>query len=166
MDVFSGDEIISDSFKLEEVFDGVGIEVQSKYITKGGENIDIGCGNAFGGNEDDNDGGDATEKVLDVMDVFQYQESPFTKKDYQNYIKTYMKKVKDFLQEKKPERVQPFMAGATEMVKFVLKNFDEFTFYTPQSYDCENIMILSYYKGEEETPRFLYFADGLREVKL
>ena len=41
-DVFSGDEIISDSYKIEKVFDGVGGEVKARWVTKGGENIDIG----------------------------------------------------------------------------------------------------------------------------
>jgi hypothetical protein len=41
-DVFSKEEIISDSYKIDFVFDGVGGEVQSRFIMRGGENIDIG----------------------------------------------------------------------------------------------------------------------------
>ncbi len=29
----------------------------------------------------------------------------------------------------------------------------------------ENTIILSYYDGEDETPTFVYYIDGLKEVK-
>jgi len=51
---------------------------------------------------------------------------------------------------------------------WVNKNFNELEpeFYTPQSYDVENSIIFSYYKGEDETPTFLYFKSGLKETAL
>lgn len=77
-----------------------------------------------------------------------------------------MKKVKEYLEKSNPERVSGFMKGASEFVKFVLSKFDEFTFYTPESYDTENSIILSYYKNEEdETPHFLILVDGLKGIK-
>ena len=51
------------------------------------------------------------------------------------------------------------------MVKFILANFADMSFYTPESYDNENIIMLSWYKGEDTAPTFLYFLDGLKEVK-
>jgi hypothetical protein len=42
VDVFSGDELCSDSYKIEKVFGDAGIRIKSKYIVVGGENIDIG----------------------------------------------------------------------------------------------------------------------------
>jgi hypothetical protein len=101
-DVFCGDEIISDSYDMNFVFDNVGAEVESKWITVGGENIDIGCGNAFGGNDDE---AAETQKVLDLIDNFKYQETAFTKADYTKYIKGYMKKVKEHLEKTNPDRV-------------------------------------------------------------
>ena len=77
-----------------------------------------------------------------------------------------MKKVLDYLSKEKPERVAGFKKGAAAMVKFINSTFDEFTFYTPESYDTEHSIILSYYKGEDEAPTFLYFMDGLIEKKL
>ena len=41
-DIISNDEIISDSFKINPVFDGVGAEVVSHYVVKGAANVDIG----------------------------------------------------------------------------------------------------------------------------
>jgi len=161
-DIFSGEEIVSDSFKFEYVFDKVGVEIKATFITKKEGEVDIGCGNAFGGNEDDAGDAGEGEKVLDIIDAFKYNESAFTKKDYTTYIKGYMKKVKTYLEEKNPERVKDFITGAGAMVKFILENFEEFTFYTPESYDTENNMILSYYKGEDVAPTFLFFIDGLK----
>ncbi|KAL4512583.1 hypothetical protein ABPG72_020420 [Tetrahymena utriculariae] len=160
-DIFSGEEIISDSFKFEYKFENVGVQIKSAYILKAEGDIDIGCGNAFGGTGEEEGKADA-EKVLDVVDAFKYQETSFGKKDYTTYIKGYMKKVKTYLEEKNPDRVAGFMKGAGEMVKWILENFDEFTFYTPESYDTENSIILSYYNGEEATPTFVYFIDGLK----
>ena len=76
-----------------------------------------------------------------------------------------MKKVKEYLAEKKPERVDGFMKGAQAMVKFIVGQFDEFEFYLPESYETENSVILSYYKEEALTPTFLYFIDGLKAMK-
>lgn len=44
-------DIISDGYKLDKVeeFDGVVYQVQSKMVVKGEVNVDVGCGNAFGG---------------------------------------------------------------------------------------------------------------------
>ena len=52
------------------------------------------------------------------------------------------------------------------MVKDILSNFDEYSFYTPESYDTENSLIMAYYKEEALTPTFRYFMDGLREEKM
>ena len=53
VDVFSGDELCSDSYKLEKVFGEAGMKVKSSYIVSGGETFDVGAGNAFGGAEED-----------------------------------------------------------------------------------------------------------------
>ena len=47
--------------------------MESKYITVGGENIDIGCGNAFGGEGAEEGGDEASAKVLDLVNNFQYK---------------------------------------------------------------------------------------------
>ncbi len=43
-------------------------------VVKGNEDVDIGCGNAFGGaGEEEQVGGAPVEKVIDLVDAFQYQ---------------------------------------------------------------------------------------------
>lgn len=108
-DIFSNEEIVSDSYtaKGEMCFEGAGCKVKSKFMTVGAENIDIGCGNAFGGN-DEEEAGQEGEKVLDLIDTYHYQATSFGKKDYVTYIKGYMKKIKAKLEETNPDRVADF----------------------------------------------------------
>ena len=67
------------------------------------------------------------EKVNNVIDAFLYRDTSFTKADFQNWIKGYMKKLKEHLEANNKERIDGFMKGAKEMVMFVLSKFDEFS---------------------------------------
>lgn len=125
-DIFTDEEIISDSFDINLLFDGACGEVASRYVAKGGVNVDIGKGNQFGGGGEEEEIDDKVEKVIDVVDAFRLNSTSFVKKDYMTYMKKYMKEVKEKLQVTNPGRVEAFQAGATEMVKWILKNFDEF----------------------------------------
>ena len=48
-DVFTGTEILSDSYKQEIIHDGTVIKVKSRLVDKKDDVVDIGCGNAFDG---------------------------------------------------------------------------------------------------------------------
>jgi len=52
-ELFTGTEIITDSFDFESMFDGALVKIKSSYINVGGENYDIGGGNHFGGGGED-----------------------------------------------------------------------------------------------------------------
>lgn len=52
-DIFNDEEFISDSYKFENKFEDVIIEVQSKMVALKEADVDIGCGNAFGGTNED-----------------------------------------------------------------------------------------------------------------
>mmetsp|Transcript_38734 Transcript_38734/g.34429 ORF Transcript_38734/g.34429 Transcript_38734/m.34429 type:complete len:173 (+) Transcript_38734:78-596(+) len=162
-DLFSNDELVSDSFKMEKKFGDVIGEVRSTQVVKGGGEIDIGRGNEFGGGDADEAVDDQVEKVLDLVDNFHLTETSFGKEDYTTYIKQYMKKVKAKLEEKNPDRVKPFMEGAKEAVKWILKNFDEFQFFMGEKMDMDATIVLAYFKDPEAdmTPTFCYFLDGM-----
>lgn len=71
-------EIISDGYKLVPMFDDTCFKVQSKMIVVGEVNVDVGCGNAFGGkNEEEEEGGAQggapVEKVNDLITNFGYE---------------------------------------------------------------------------------------------
>ena len=130
LDLFSGAELVSDSYPSEEIYDGVGLEVKSNMLVKGDVDVDIGCGNAFNNpdeNKEEEGNKEPPEKVNNILDTFQYTEDEnMDKAFYSKYIKEYMKKVLDHLSAKKPDRVEKFKAGAKQMVGWIMGNFDEF----------------------------------------
>lgn len=130
IDVFSGDEMVSDSYKQTLLFNNACLEVQAKYITKGNEKVDVGGGNAFGGGEEEEEEAEG-ETVINVVDAHQLQETQLSKKDFMTMVKAYLKKVVAHLKEKgKEDRVPEFQKGATEMIKFIVGKYDEMMIFT------------------------------------
>ena len=159
IDVFSGDEMVSDSYKSQLIFNDACLEVQAKYITKGNEKIDIG------GDDQDEEEAEG-ETVINVVDAHQLQETQLSKKDFMTMVKAYLKKVVAHLKEKgKEDRVPEFQKGATEMIKFIVGKYDEMMIFTGSSYDTEAGLAFSYTKDGETEPVFLFFVDGMREQK-
>lgn len=67
-------------------------------VVKQDADVDIGCGNAFGGqNEEDGEtggaGGAPVAKVIDLVDAFRYEETSFDLEGFKGYFKNYMKKL-------------------------------------------------------------------------
>eukprot|EP00921_Rhytidocystis_pertsovi_P024840 GHVQ01040010.1.p1 GENE.GHVQ01040010.1~~GHVQ01040010.1.p1 ORF type:complete len:178 (-),score=23.44 GHVQ01040010.1:37-570(-) len=171
-DVFTGDEVCSESYPPLSPYDDasfkdIAFEVLSKRVEKGGEDFGIAnnvdadaeAGTALG------EGADGKETVIDVVDSFKLVECPMGKKDFQAYIRGYMLRLKGHLEKSKPERVEKFMSGAQALVKKILSEFDEYSFYMGESMDAEAGLVISHYVGEEFAPRFIYMIDGLREEK-
>jgi hypothetical protein len=134
--------------------------------------VDVGCGNAFGGkNEEEEQGGNnanatsTIQKVNDLIDGFQYADYNIAKEDYKNYyIKDYLKKA---LEKVPKERHADFKAGVQAFVKFLLTNFDDFTIYTPKDNSTEGALIYSRYVNEEdEAPLFYFIIEGLPNFKV
>lgn len=116
--------------------------------------------------EEDGGGVDnSTETVIDVVDAFRLQETPFSKKEFGTYIKGYMQRVKGHLEKSQPDRVEKFMSGGQALVKKILGQFDDFQFFLGESADCEAGVVFGYYKDGEEAPRLIYIKDGLKEEK-
>ena len=165
IDVFSGDEMVSDSYKQQLIFNNACLEVQAKYITKGHEVVDVGGGNAFGGAPEEEEVPEG-ETVINVVDAHQLQETSFSKKDFMAVVKAYLKRVVAHLKEKgKDDRVAEFQKGATEMIKFIVSKYDEMMIFTGSSYDAEAGLAFSYTKDGETEPVFLFFTDGMKEEK-
>ena len=66
-DLFTGDEVISDSFKQEWLFGDVVFQVQSGLCLKGG----------FALPDDEEGAGDDVEKVNNIIDTYKYNEVAF-----------------------------------------------------------------------------------------
>merc|ERR1711879_508517 len=156
-DCFSGDEVGSDSYPTQE-FDGVVLQLEGKFIMKGGEDFGIET-------EEGDDLEDTQEKVINIVDVHRLVDQNFTKKQYSLHIKGYMKRLKTRLEETNPDRVKDFMTGAASFVNKVLADFDNYTFYTSEATDADAMVILCKWSEDGMTPYFQYFKDGLEEEK-
>lgn len=167
-------DIISDSYPSKSFADGAFIEVQAKKIVKGDVEVDVGCGNAFGGkNEEDEEGGAAAnsevEKVIDVVDAFSLQETSFDKKAWQLAYKSFVDRITEDKVAKKVSEaeLEAFKNGTKAFGKFINSKFADMTIYTPKNYDCENSLVYSYWKNEEdEAPTFVYFLGGMKSYKV
>lgn len=108
---------------------------------------------------------DAAETVIDIVSSFNLSETSLTKKDFTTYIKGYLKRVIEYLQENNPSRVDSFKTESAALVKKILGSFDDYQFYMSESNDFEASLVYAYYKDEETAPRFIYLKDGLKEEK-
>jgi len=161
--------MMGELFKFELLHNDVVMKVKSSYKNKDAVGtVDIGCGNAFGGEEEGGAGGDVPqEKVLDVAFNYNLVETQYSKADFMTYIKNFLKNVKTFLETNgKTDRVAEFQKGANDFIKFVVGKFDDFTFYTGTSENVEGGIALSYWENDSDPgPVFFYFKDALKEVK-
>ena len=137
----TGDEMISDGFKIIEV-DDIAYEVDCQMLTiKEGE-VDIGANASAEEVEEALEDGAMT--VNNVIHSFRLQSTGFDKKSYMTYIKSYMKHIKKHLSETNPDRAAEFEAKATPFVKKILGNFGDYEFYTGESMNPEAGVVLLY----------------------
>ncbi|KAL0489728.1 hypothetical protein AKO1_011567 [Acrasis kona] len=97
-DIFCDDELISDSYKMENI-DDIVYKVESKKVKKGGDE-DYGISN----NAEEEEGGAggsgaSAEMVNEIVQSFNLNEIPYTKKEYLAHIKDYMKRLKEHLEK-------------------------------------------------------------------
>lgn len=178
-DVVTNEELMSDIFKFVLEFEDAIMKVEAHY-KKPDEigDVDIGCGNEFGGGEVDDgpaEAGDQPQKVLDVAANANLESVTMEKKEFMAYIKRYFKKVIAYLTEKHPERIDSFKKGSTEFVKKIVKEFDKAEFYIPQNQAQNEDFEVSTYEGgciiafwEDESapaPVCYLFKDALVEEK-
>jgi len=164
--IFTGDEVLCDNDQPLAVEDDVVYTIKGKYIEIGGEDFGISA------NVDDEAAEGATAegaesgktRVINVVHQNRLSETSFDKKSFMAYIKGYMKKLKEKLDESDKARSAAFMAGAQTFVKKVIAEFDDFQFFLPESNSDEGIIVLAKWVGEEAI--FYYWKDGLRGEKV
>ena len=168
-DIFTNDEIMSDVFKFTLDYDDVIMKVPSRLTSPDNcTNIDVGCGNAFGGAEEDDGGADAGgEKVLDIEYNHNLAKTSFSKPEFMALVKPFLKNLKaKLVEQKKEDRVEKFMAGAQNFIKKVVSDFDAWEFYTGASESLEGSIVLAFWEDESASgPVFYLFNDALKEVK-
>jgi len=169
-DIFTGDEMFSDTFKDITVKDDLYYEVKAKTITETTEVSD----SVFGGNPseeagDDEAGADPSSvSGLNVVIIHKLKPTTFNRETYTTHIKAYAKKLKAKLAEENPERVAVFEAGMPAFTKNVLlkKNFKKFDFYTGESENPDGLTVLLTWGDDENTPTFMFLKDGIVAEKV
>lgn len=160
-DIYTGDELFSDSYKIED-FNKAVTKVESKMVSKKGEE-DFGIGNNADPEEAEQ-GGDAAASgdnapVDQIIENFHYNQTFFDKKDFLAYIKGFMGKLKGQLEKSKSKQeVDDFVAGASAFVKDIGTNFTDYEFYFGEQNDIDNgVLIYRKFGADGMTPYFYYF---------
>lgn len=170
-DVFTNDEVLSDALELKEDETGSIISVVSKYVVPDdGGNVDIGCSNHFGGNEEKTEDPNV-EKVNNIVNGFCLEVFASSKKDMMSFLKDKIADVKKRL-EGREDRLKEWgpTGSVSALIKKALSNFEETTFYMGKSYcdgNMDGMPIISFWADESDTGEtFYYFKDALRTVKV
>jgi len=162
-DVVTKDELLTDAYDPKEV-DGVVYEVDCAMITIKDGDVDIGANaSAEEASEALEDG---AQQVINAVHTFRLQSTSFDKKTYLTYLKGYMKAVKTYLQENKPDQVEAFEKGAQAFAKKIVGNFKDYEFYTGESMDPDGMVVLLNYREDGTTPYLIYWKHGLKEEKI
>jgi hypothetical protein len=169
-DIVSGDELFSDSYKMQLIDDLI-YEVEGKVISVSGD-IDealIGGNKATEPTEDGDDGDTGVDPNvvtgINIVLTHKLQSVPYDKTSFKEWLKTYMKNIKGKVEEKNPARVDLFQKGMQKWAVDILKNFDKFQFYTGEQMDSDGMVIAMGYRSDEVTPYFIFIKDGIQEEK-
>jgi len=165
-DIFSGDELFCDQFKVELLHEC--LYKVTATLCKQDMGIDeskFGFNASAEGCDADEGAEDGCKYVIDVVDNHKLSETQFAKKDYQAYIKGYMKRVKQKLEEDKSDQLEVFTSNAQVAVKFLLGKFKDLCFYVGESMDYD-AMIPLMESVDEKTSNFYFFKHGLIEEKV
>lgn len=166
-DIFTGDEMFSDTYKMKLV-DDVLYEVYGRLVTRKSGEIEIA---GFNPSAEEADEGTAenVESGVDVVLNHRLQETYAfqDKKSYTLYLKDYMKKLVTRLEEKAPDQVEVFKTNMNKVMKDILGRFKELQFFTGESMDIDGLVALMEYRdiGDESVPVLMFFKHGLEEEK-
>ncbi|XP_055693175.1 translationally-controlled tumor protein homolog [Lutzomyia longipalpis] len=166
-DIITGDEMFSDTYKVKLV-DEVIYEVTGKLVTRKHGDIAI---DGFNPSAEEADEGtdEAVESGVDVVlnhrlcETFAFGD----KKSYTLYLKDYMKKLIEKLQEKHPDQVDTFKNNMNKAMKDILGRFKELQFFTGESMDCDGMVAMMEYRDidGDSVPILMFFKHGLEEEK-
>merc|ERR1712157_266781 len=162
-DVFSGDELFSDTYPIKLVEDCI-YEVTGKHETRTEGEIQLEGSNASAEGADADEGADAAGSVsgIDIVLNHRLTETGFGSK------KDYMKKVVKYLEDNdRAGEVDTFKKNINGVMKDLLAKFKDLSFYTGESMDADAMILILDYRevdGEEKSV-FLAFKHGISEEK-
>jgi len=165
-DFITGDEMFSDTYKIKLV-DQVLYEVTGKLVTRKGGDIQLDGANPSA-EEACEDTDEAVESGVDIVLNHRLVETfAFDKKGYILYLKDYMKKIVERLQEKEPDQVDVFKTNMNKVMKELLGRFKDLQFFTGESMDPDGMVVMVEYKDVDgdNIPILYAFKHGLEEEK-
>lgn len=121
--IISGDELFSETLP-HSIVDGCMYQVEGKYVTESDEQY------GFSENEE----GDETANVINVIHTHKLQPYSITKKDYTTWFKGYSAKLYKHLKEKNPERAEDFQKQVQAFIKKIIGTFTEYDHYIGVSF--------------------------------
>jgi len=166
-DIFTGDEMFSDTYKVKLV-DDVLYEVYGKLVTRKHGDVQIEGFNPSA--EEASEGTDeAVESGVDIVLNHRLSETYAfgDKKSFTAYLKEYMKKLVQRLEEKSPDEVSVFKNNTNKVMKDILGRFKDLQFYTGESMDIDGMVAMLEYRDidGESVPVLMCFKHGLEEEK-
>merc|ERR1712036_102884 len=167
-DVFSGDELFSDTYPMKLVDDCI-YEVYGKHEVRKIGDVQLEGSNASA-EEMEEGTEEASESGVDLVLNHRLVETGFAKKnDYMSYLKDYMKKVVKHLEENnRAGEVDTFKKNINGVMKGLLGKFNDLQFYQGESMNPAAMVALIDYReiDGEERPVIMFFKHGLEEEKV
>lgn len=159
--------MFSDAFVIKKVNDYIW-EVEGKFI-KVKEGVDDAL---IGANPSATEGEEAfdddVKTVINIVYSHQLESMDVgTLKDYQFYLKDYLKKVNERIDKKCPDKKAEFQKAIMDYFKTsVFGKFKCWEFYrTPNGFPPDQYYIPCNYREEDDTPYFVFITEGLDEEK-
>ncbi|KAL0228579.1 hypothetical protein RCL1_004722 [Eukaryota sp. TZLM3-RCL] len=155
-DVFTDDELFSDSYRFSTQENGLIYEVVGDYVSINEDNEVVPAGSS-----------EAVGTALNVVIDQGLEATTFDKKSFGAYLKMIFRNIKERLESKNPERVAAFQAAAAPFAKKLLENFKDLQFYTGNSMDPNGLVVFMDHKDfdGEEKPVFYVLKDAVFEQK-
>lgn len=167
-DIFTGDEMFSDTYKMK-LQDEVIWEVYGKLVQRKDGEIRLEGSNPSAEEADEGTEAGVSSGVDIVLNHRLVETFAFgDKKGYTLYLKDYMKKLVEKLQERAPDQVDVFKTNMNKVMKELLGRFKEFQFFTGESMDIDGMVAICEYRDVDgdQVPVFMFFRHGLDEEKL
>jgi len=166
-DIFTGDEIFSDTYKIK-LIDDVLYEVTGKLVQRKEGDIQLAGSNPSAEEADEGTEEGVVSGVDIVLNHRLVECYAFgDKKGYLAYLKDYMKKLTEKLQETAPDQVDVFKTNINKVMKDLLGRFKDLQFFTGESMDIDGIVAMMEYRDIDgvSTPVLIVFKHGLEEEK-
>jgi len=159
--------MFSDTYKIK-LIDNCLYEVTGKLVQRKMGDVQIDGANPSA-EEADEGTDDVVESGVDIVLNHRLVES-FAfgdKKSYTQYLKEYMKRLVEKLNETAPDQVDDFKSNMNKVMKDLLGRFKDLQFFTGENMDIDGMVAMCEYRDLDgvSTPIMMFFKAGLEEEK-